>query len=136
MRKLRLFNDKITIFPLLFFFIIGGCSHTEKNFIIPKKVHHIVICWLKDPENSQARKKLIEASKDLSEIPGVLSVKAGSVLPSQRKIADSSFDVAIIISFANSQAMNSYLTHPRHKKMVKEIVQPMTQKILVYDFVD
>jgi len=129
-------SDWISGFFVFSYFLVSACTTLETPNPMGGNVHHVVICWLKDQGNQEDKNKLVEASKKLSEIPGVLSVKAGSVLPSQRKVADSSFDVAIIISFANSQAMNSYLTHPRHKKMVKEIVQPLTQKILVYDFVD
>lgn len=117
-------------------FWVSACTTLKTSNPTAGKVHHVVICWLKEQGSQEDKNKLVEASKKLSEIPGVLSVKAGSVLPSQRKIVDSSFDVAIIISFSNPEAMNSYLSHPHHKKMIKELVQPLTQKVLVYDFVD
>ncbi|HEX9758333.1 MAG TPA: Dabb family protein [Nitrospiria bacterium] len=123
-------------FCIFFTFWLISCSTPQKKSPINGNIHHVVICWLKDPGNLEHRNKLVEGSQILSEIPGVLSMKAGSVLPSHRNIADSSFDVAIMVSFPNPEAMNSYLSHPHHKKLVKELVQPLTQKVLVYDFID
>ena len=115
---------------------LTGCSLTGIRTINHEKVHHIVICWLKDPGNPKAREKLIEVSKDLSKIPGVLQVKAGPVLPSLRSIVDSSFDVAIIMTFPDQLTMHAYLKHPLHQTILRESVQPLTRKILIYDFLD
>jgi len=82
----------------------------------------------------EARRSIIVASKSFGDIPGVVDVHAGSVLPSRRQIVDDSFDVAIIITFANEQAMHAYLDHPTHKDAVEHIIRPLVRKIVVYDF--
>ena len=43
---------------------------------------------------------LINASRELEKIPGVLEVSTGRVLRSARVIVDDTFDVSIIIKFA------------------------------------
>lgn len=101
-----------------------------------QNVCHIVLCWLKEPGDSEGRDKIIETSKHFSEIPGVLSVRTGQVLPSEREIVDSSFDVAIVLWFRNKEEMSEYLVHPAHKKAVKDVLQPLVKKIVVYDFVE
>jgi hypothetical protein len=100
------------------------------------KVHHVVVCWLNEPGNKESRRKIIEASRGFSSIPGVIDVRAGSVIQSERKIVDSSFDVAIYLSFANEQKLQDYLLHPIHKNAVKEILKPLVRKIVVYDFIE
>jgi heme-degrading monooxygenase HmoA len=99
-------------------------------------VQHIVICWLKTPGDRAAAERLANASRKFAEIPGVLDVRAGQVLKSDREIVDSSFDVAVILTFESHFALADYLNHPAHKKAVKDTLRPLTAKIVVYDFVE
>ena len=101
-----------------------------------QRISHVVFCWLKEPGNPEHRQQVIEQSKRLTEIPGVLEIRAGEMVPSKRKIVDSTFDVAIYMTFANQQAMDSYIVHPFHKEIVKEKLKPLVSKILVYDFIE
>jgi hypothetical protein len=98
-------------------------------------VQHIVLCWLKKPGNTQARAQIIAAVKDFkTQIPQLKSLRIGQVLPSDRPIVDDSFDVAFVMTFANEAHMKTYEKHPAHQKAVKDILRPLTAKILVYDF--
>lgn len=110
----------------------AGCGPAET----PRAVTHVVVCWLKDPGNAVARDRIIEASRSFSAIPGVRSVRAGPVLPSERTIVDDSFDVAIVLSFEDGQALARYLEHPRHAKALREVLQPLVRKVIVYDFLE
>jgi hypothetical protein len=98
-------------------------------------VEHIVIVWLQEPGNAEHRARIISASRVLSEIPGVTGLRAGAMLPSQRAIVDSSFDVALIVSLRDATAMADYLSHPLHVKLVEETLKPLVKKIQVYDFI-
>jgi len=101
-----------------------------------KHVQHVVVMWLKERGNQAARQQIIETSLGFSQIPGVLSVSAGAVLPSERPIVDSSFDVAIVVRLEDADAMRAYLEHPIHKRAAAEILPPLVSKILVYDFTE
>ena len=98
------------------------------------QVEHVVMVWLKHPGNAQERAKLIEASRQLREIPGVISVSGGTPIPSKRPIVDASFDVGLVIRFENAAAMNAYLTHPIHVKLTNEVLKPASRKVVVHDF--
>ncbi len=100
------------------------------------KIHHVVLCWLKDAGNAKHRETIIQASQIFKDIPNVLSVSAGKVLPSERKLVDDSFDVGIIITFNNKQDMEEYIVHPIHVKMVEEKLKPLVKQIAVYDIVE
>lgn len=100
------------------------------------RVNHLVLCWLKDPGNLEHRHRVIEQSRALRAIPGVMEVRAGAVLPSQRSIVDSSFDVGILLSFEDAERMQAYIDHPDHQRMVRERLMPLVERILVYDFVE
>ena len=96
-------------------------------------ITHVVLCWLKDPNDQSARQKIIDASKAFKDIPGVISVSGGRAVPSTRPVVDSSFDLAVIIRFTDEAAMAAYEEHPLHKKAVSDVLKPLTAKILIYD---
>ncbi|MDP6924355.1 MAG: Dabb family protein [Candidatus Scalindua sp.] len=117
-------------------FLLPACQQDKDYPNATPKVHHVVVCWLNKPGNKEARWKVIEVSRGFSEIPGVISVRAGRVIPSEREIVDSSFDVAIYLSFENEQKLFEYLNHPIHKKAVEETLKPLVRKVVVYDFIE
>ncbi len=121
---------------VLVLFLLPACQQGKDHPDLTSKVHHVVVCWLNEPGNKEARHKIIEASRGFSSIPGVINVRAGRAIQSERKIVDSSFDIAIYLSFENKQKLQDYLAHPIHKNAVKEILKPLVRKIIVYDFIE
>ncbi len=117
-------------------FILPACQQGKDYPGSTSNVHHVVICWLNEPGNNEARQKVIDVSRRFSAIPGVTDVKAGSVIRSEREIVDSSFDVAIYLSFENEQRLFEYLNHPAHKKAVEKTLKPLVRKVVVYDFIE
>lgn len=103
-------------------------ANTEPGFI-----DHIVFCWLKEPGNRAHQDRLIEVSQELLAIPGVLAIRAGTSVPSDRSIVDDSFDVGIVMRFASVADMQAYLVHPKHRQAVVEVIKPLTERILVFD---
>ena len=63
--------------------VLTACAQ-QRNFK-PGTVTHVVICYLKQPGDPAARQKLIDASKEFRQIPGVQDVRVGKVLPSTRR---------------------------------------------------
>lgn len=97
-------------------------------------LEHVVIVWLKESGNRTAQNRIIAESQVLKEIPGVLSLRAGTVIASERPIVDSSFDVALVISLTDRAALDGYLSHPLHVRLVEETLKPLVDRIRVYDF--
>lgn len=123
---------------LLYVISIGPVAGQTAETPIPPgtgPVHHIVIAWLKQPGDTEARQRFIEVTQGFAKLPGVIGHRVGPVLPSDRKVVDSSFDVAVVITFANQQGLANYLEHPEHKKGVEEMLKPLVEKVVVYDFV-
>ena len=110
-----------------------GSATPSENQSRPGHVTHVVIFWLKDPDSAEQRRDLIAACHTLKNIPGVTDLRVGQPLPSTRPVVDSSYDVAMVITFENEQAMEAYNPHPIHEKLAKEFV-PRFAKFLVYDF--
>ena len=120
----------------LFALLSSGCSSSRDTASKPGRVQHIVLCWLKEPGNEESHTSLIEATFNLRSIPGVLRVHAGTPLASDRPIVDDSFDVGIIIVLENREALQPYLDHPAHTEAVREILAPLTERILIYDVLE
>jgi hypothetical protein len=97
-------------------------------------VTHTVVFWLKDHGNAAQRAKIIETSESFRKIPGVLSVTAGPCIPSARPIVDSSFDVAVTLTFASQADMQRYVNHPLHKAAADSVLKPLTKKVTVFDY--
>ena len=55
---------------------------------------------------------------------------------SDREIVDDSFDVGILIVTKNQEDLQKYLDHPIHQQAKKEVLLPLLERILVYDFMD
>ena len=97
-------------------------------------LQHVVLVWLKDAGNAEQRARIIEVSKSFRSIPGVLDVQAGKAVASERDIVDDSFDVGILVVVPDERRLREYLDHPIHQKAKNDVLVPLVEKILVYDF--
>jgi hypothetical protein len=113
-----------------------GCGTMGTQPATAGRVHHVVLCWLKNAGDAEARERIVDVSKGFADIPGVVSVKTGPALPSDRAGVDSSFDVAVVIVFDDRRAMTAYLEHPQHKRALDRVLKPLVAKIAIYDFVE
>jgi len=120
---------------LVLLLALGACSKPAESPSSTGTVQHVVVCWLKEPGNEMARAQLIGTSLGFKDLPGVVDVSAGTPLPSNRKEVDSSFDVALTMTFRNEAALRAYEKHPAHKRAVEDVLKPLVARFVVYDFV-
>jgi len=97
-------------------------------------VEHVVLVWLKDPGNKNSRNRVVESTRDLASLLGVIEVRIGTALPSYRPVVDSSYDVAIAYTFVSEAALREYFEHPRHREAIESVLRPLVDRIQVYDF--
>ena len=64
-----------------------------------------------------------------------MDTSVGEVLPTDRKIVDATFDVAITATLKNEQALQTYLEHPKHKQVVEKKLKPLIGRVIAYDFI-
>ncbi len=98
------------------------------------RLAHVVLVWLKEPGNSAHRTQLVRASERLEEIDGVIRVKTGQSIPSDRAVVDDSFDVGIYIELESVEALKAYATDPAHLAILRNDIAPVTERYIVYDF--
>ena len=119
---------------ILFGLILSGCSLTPYTSSDNGGINHIILLWLKDPGNPRQQQQIIRATKELEKIPGVIKIRVGTSISSERQIVDDSFDIGIHMLFDNKAAINAYTKHPEHNRTVNQAVMPFVEKIVIYDF--
>ena len=127
--KLSLILVRIVLLSLLI---------SKVNFVAAdenKHVTHVVMVWLNEPGNEKHRAVFIKASKELNDLPGIVNRHVGVVVPSDRKIVDDTFDVAVSVTLESQAALQAYLNDPKHKKVLHDKIKPLINRIVAYDFI-
>lgn len=116
--------------------LITGCASTPKP-AAAGKIYHIGLIWLKEPGNAEHRQQIVAAAHAFArEIPEVQFLSVGQTLPNPGSTyVDASFDICVVMQFADKAAMERYNKHPVHQKAAHEAFLPLSQKLLFYDFI-
>lgn len=99
-------------------------------------ISHVVVCYLKNHGNAADRKKIVDAARELRSLPGVYDIEVGYALPSDRPVVVSDFDVALVVTFRDEASMKAYVNNPKHQAILKDVLQPLVAKYVVYDVVN
>ncbi|MCQ8106053.1 Dabb family protein [Methylomonas sp. SURF-2] len=119
----------------------NGCGvETVKPDDSARRLHHLVLIWLKQPGDAALRQRYIDESKALAELPGVLAYHMGTPAAVRRgrasKAVDDSYDVAIAGVFESRQAFEAFLNHPEYLRVAQQVLRPLVESYRVYDFVE
>lgn len=117
--------------------LVAGDALAEpegKSHPMPKLLHHVFF-WLKNPDSTADRDKLIAGVKSLSAIESVRSIHVGIPASTEkREVVDNSYHVSELLGFDDVAGQDAYQVHPLHKKFVDEH-QHLWSKVVVYDAV-
>lgn len=98
------------------------------------EIEHIVLVWLKRPGRPADRVALVRATDELRRTTGLIrAVNYGGPLPSGRSVVDDSFDLALLMRFADARALADFGSHPGHRRALREVLQPLARRIVIYD---
>ncbi|SKA95147.1 Stress responsive A/B Barrel Domain [Prosthecobacter debontii] len=111
--------------------LMASCSSAT----LPQgKLHQVGFVWLKNPQD---RSRIIEAVHDFGKhIPEVRSAAVGTPMSVGSRLADTSYDVAFVLTFDDDAARQRYAAHPVHEKAAQEVFLPLSRKLLFYHFTD
>jgi hypothetical protein len=124
----------VRFLPVVLLLLAGSCaSPLEQASRRPGTITHVVICWLYDRGDEAALNAVTDAAAQLRDIRGVVNISVGRVVPSPRDVVDNSFDVAIVVTFDDQDAMERYLVDPRHLQLKKNVLDRYVTKYRVYD---
>lgn len=98
-----------------------------------KQLAHHVFFWLKNPDSSEDRNKLIEGLKTLRKIETVRQLHIGvPASVEKRDVVDNSYQVSELMFFDDVEGQNVYQVHPIHKKFIEDCSH-LWSKVVVYD---
>jgi quinol monooxygenase YgiN len=134
------------IFPValacLLTFSGTGCSYNAKSdhHAQNRKVHHLVIVWLKQAGDEKLRQQYIQDSEGLAKLPGVLAYAVGTPAPINRgrvnAAVDESYDLAVSGVYESQQAYEAFLQNPDYLRVAQQLLRPLVDKYKVYDFIE
>ena len=119
---------RLLLIPLLLTLV--GCSSTPNGLTETGQIRHIVVIWLKPGADAT---KVIASTEQLREIPGVVEIGYGRKLASDRAAVDSSYDLALVVTFDSEQSLRAYDNHPIHAKVLEDVIKPHVAKYVIYD---
>ena len=96
---------------------------------------HSVYFWLK-PEATKADAEALarDCKTMLGPLDSVKQLDVGPPLGKSRGAVDGSYQVGLVVYFADQAGCDTYLKHPDHLKLVAKY-KDRWQKVVVYDFV-
>lgn len=97
---------------------------------------HVVIFWTK-PEIPDAPQRLLAGIREyLAPIPGVRVFHAGTMVPSERPVVDTTYQVGLYIQVDDKAAEVAYQQHPLHVEFIEKVLKGLYTRVQVYDFAD
>ena len=96
-------------------------------------VRHVVLFRFKPETTESEKQSLREGLSELkTAVPEIQRYEFGHDLG----LADGNFDFAVVAEFADSGAFESYAAHPRHVRLISELVRPILAErvALQYEF--
>jgi hypothetical protein len=97
-------------------------------------IHHVFF-WLKNPDSSADKAKLIEGLTALSKVKTLTSFHIGKPAGTSRDVVDGSYAISWYTSFATAKDQDSYQVDPIHLDFVKNYSH-LWSKVIVYDSID
>ncbi len=94
---------------------------------MPQVLKHVVIWTLRNPEDADRFKDLLDSCAQL--VPGMLSFDVGA----RSEGLESNADVVLVSSFSSREALEAYLHHPHHKEVAAQL-GPMRLQRAVVDY--
>jgi len=96
---------------------------------------HQVYFWLKNPNSTADRDKLVEGLKTLTKIKHIQSWHIGVPAGTSRDVIDGSFSISWLNTLKDRTAQDAYQIDPIHLAFV-ENYKHLWEKVVVYDSID
>lgn len=136
MKNRRTFIKKLSAgLTLAGIFPLAGKSTAAEVKISGALVHHVFF-WLKEPDNDEHKKQLVNALNELLKIETIKLSHIGFPAGTEsRDVVDHSYSVSYMVMFNNQADQDAYQVDPIHTKFVEENSH-LWKKVIVYDSID
>ncbi|MBC8032719.1 MAG: Dabb family protein [Chitinophagaceae bacterium] len=114
---------------------IGSVAATAAFAAAPAAgfIHHVYF-WLKNPESTEDKAKLVEGLRKLAAVKSIRQSHIGQPADTKRDVIDSSYAVSWLLFFKSKEEEESYQNDPIHVNFVQSC-SPLWSKVVVYDSV-
>lgn len=116
--------------------LAGLSSFTKKTIEQKKKtmfIHHVFF-WLKNPDSSADRDKLVQGLTKLSKVKTIRYFHIGKPADTNREVIERGYAVSWLLQFDNDADQASYQSDPVHLQFIEECSH-LWSKVIVYDSV-
>ncbi|MBO0937095.1 Dabb family protein [Fibrella sp. HMF5335] len=93
---------------------------------------HSVYFWLSNPESTDDRAALQAGLESLRGISAIQTAYIGTPAETRRPVIDHSYDLSLVLAFADKAAHDVYQDHPVHLEFVAECKHLWSQ-VKIYD---
>lgn len=93
---------------------------------------HSVYFWLSNPESADDRAALQAGVESLRGISAIQTAYVGVPAQTRRPVIDHSYDLSLVLVFADKAAHDAYQDHPVHLEFVAECKHLWSQ-VKIYD---
>jgi hypothetical protein len=98
-----------------------------------KPLAHHVFFWLKNPDSTEDRDKLVEGVKTLAKIETIREIHVGVLAATEKRdVVDTSWQVSELMFFSDLEGQHTYQDHPIHLDFIKNYGH-LWAKVIVYD---
>lgn len=97
-----------------------------------KVIHTVLFKFIPNTSNEQIDRLTSGIVTLKNTIPGIELVRYGENF-SERSMG---FTHAVIMTFSDIEALETFYAHPEHKKLIKDLILPIKEAILVIDYED
>ena len=96
-------------------------------------IQHIVLLKLKPDATAEQKAALLDGLIALkAKISGIESVSGGDDNSPEGK--QHGFNWGVVMTFADADARDAYLPHPDHKALGQQLLRPIVDDVLVFDY--
>jgi hypothetical protein len=100
------------------------------------QVTHVMLFWLKRPGNVDDQNFLRRALRTLRRARGVNDMRVGRPLPVDRPSVEQSFDLGVVITFRDREALEKFERDQQRKQAIDAVLGPLVRRYTVYNFVN
>src|SRR5438874_12904850 len=100
------------------------------------QVTRVMLFWFTRPGNIDDQNFLLRALRTLRRARGVNDVRAGRRLPVDRAGLEESFDLGVVVTFRDREALEKFERDQRREQAIDAMLRPVVRRYTVYNFVN
>jgi hypothetical protein len=98
------------------------------------QVTQVMLFWLKRPGNVDDQNILRRGLHTIRRFRGVTDMRIGRPLPLGRPDLEQSFDLGVVVTFRDREALEKFQHGPRRGEVLNAMLQPLVRRYIVYNF--